>query len=493
MTVLNTPVYVGSDAGVFNAIFYQMSLGRKLYRDVFDIKEPLFFHGYAFFRHLFGIGGPMLWETLLTLLTIGVLFRIAWRAGLSAGMSLCAVLTYLLFYFNPDIYQPLHTYHQALFLMLLAFALALEDRPVPAGAAVALALWSKATLATFIPALAIAVSLPLVRRHGTGALPRLLRFAAGGALVGLSIVVFLAVRSELRGYRDVVQTNFEYTELISAALNWKNDPVGRTAEVVGRPMLVVLAVATGIIGGVGAVIVHALRRRGHDPSSGTLSRLGLLGIALGCLAGTTLILFQAAWFNHYFASLAPGAFFVAIALGSGLRLLPLHRMAAFGSWAGAVALPVAALATGFFPTSALSYHAPSCPVLPGSDVHDPQFVHCLRGLTFESDAPRTFAIVGPNSSDSPAASMPKDFRLGCRLFFQFPWHGHRLLNEFADCLDGDVDVVVAENLIHFEQPRDQVMARRIDSIIRGRFDLVGQCGRFMIWERRTLRSAAGAA
>jgi hypothetical protein len=490
MSVLNMPVYNGSDAGVFDAIFYQMSLGRKLYRDVFDIKDPLFFHGYAAFRELFGISGPMLWETVLTLLTVAVLFRIAWRVGLSAGPSLLAVLTYCAFYFNPAIYQPLHTYHQALFFLLLALALALEDRPLPAGVAAALALWSKATLVTFLPAVLVAVALPAYRRREGGVVQRLARFVLGGSASSAVVVLVLAALGELRGYGDVLRANFAYTDLISTALNWHNDPVGRLRAVVGVPMLVILGLALGVIAVAGARALVELRRpRGEgdpdQPHDGARSAIGVLAVALGCFAGCGLILRQAAWFNHYFAALAPGAFFTAIGLPLAWRRLPLPGRATVSAWASGVLLAGAAV-TGFFPANGISYHAPSCPFSRG-DVPDAELARCVRAIPFASPPGRTFAMVGPNSNDSPVASLPPEFVLGCRLFFQFPWHGPRLLDELIGCLDHDVDVVVAENLTHFERPEDQRTAKTIDTIIRGKFDLVGQCGRFTVWERRTLR------
>jgi hypothetical protein len=490
VTVLNTPVYAGSDAGVFNAIFYQMSLGRKLYRDVFDIKDPLFFHGYALFRQLLGISGPMAWETLLTALTVAVLFRIAWRAGLSAGPALLAVLTYLVFYFNPAIYQPLHTYHQALFFLFSAIALAFEDRGLPAGVLVAVAVLSKATLATFLPAVLVAVAVPMVRRQFTGVLHRLLRFAIGGLLAGSLVAMLLAVTGELPGYRDVFRANFEYTELISTALNWHNDPIGRAREVVGVPMLAVLGVSVAVIAGSGGFVLYrTLRQQRLQPADrhDAPVLLGILGVALACFAGWVLILHQAAWFNHYFASLAPAAFFAAVALPMALRILPSTRLAALRTWLGAGVLVTGALATGFFPASALDYRSPSCPFSGTSDVQNPEFADCLRTVKFASAPGRTFAVVGPNSNDTPVASTPSEFILGCRLFFQFPWHGARLLDEFVDCLDQHVDIVIAEDLIHFNQPVDQARAQRIDTIIRGKFDLVGQCGRFTIWERKVLR------
>lgn len=490
LNVLNTPVYTGSDAGVFNAMFYQMSLGRKLYRDVFDIKDPLFFHGYAFFRQLLGIAGPMTWETILTLLTIGVLFRIAWRAGLSAGMSLFAVMAYLVFYFNPNIYQPIHTYHQSLFLLLLGFALAVEDRPLPAGVSVALALWSKATLAAFLPAIAVAVALPICRRQPAGALPRLFRFTAACGVTGSLVAVLLAMSGEFRGYVDVVKANFGYTAIISAALGWHNDPFGRTREILGLPMLMIFTVATVTISAGGVLILYRVARSARrDEGTGASSNLGLIGVAVGCLAGAGLILFQAAWFNHYFASLAPGAFFATVALACLLRRLPFSRLAAVGSWIGTCVLLAGALMTGFFPTSGLSYRAPSCPFPPDSDVQDPDFVRCLRTITFAPARTRTFAVVGPNANDTPVASMPADFIVGCRLFFQFPWNGQRMLDEFATCVARDVDVVIAEDLLHFERPPHKAMARRIDSAVQRHFNLVGQCGRFRIWERKTLRAS----
>ena len=490
ITALNTPVYAGSDAGVFNAIFYQMSLGRTLYRDVFDIKDPLFFHGHALWRELVGISGPMVWETLLTLLTIAVLLRIAWRVGLSAGPSLLAVLAYLAFYFHPDIYQPLHTYQQGLFFLFLGIALALEDRALPAGVATALAFLSKGTLGTFLPAMLLAVMLPIVHRQPTRTFRRLLRFATGGTLTGVILAAFLVLSGELSGYLDVIRANFEYTELISDALNWRNDPVGRARAVVGVPMLAVLGLTLLAFVAAGALTLARARNR---PRSGEADDraipLAALGLPVACLLGWALILREAAWFNHYFASLAPGVFFAAVGLPVALRLVPVHRLAAVGQWLGAGFLLVAAFATGFLSPGAVDFRSPTCPFSTGTEVQNPEFADCLRAVRFATGPGRTFAVKGPNSNDTPVASTPSDFVLGCRLFFQFPWHGPRLLDEFIECIDRDVDVVIAEDLVHFVQPVDMARARKIDSIIRGKFDLVGQCGRFTIWERKSLRTA----
>lgn len=491
--VLNTPYYTGSDAGLYNAVFYQMTLGRTLYRDVFEMKDPLFFHGYALFRELLGLSGPMFWETVVTVLTLAVLFRIAWRVGLSASQSLLAVLAYLAFYFNPNVYQPLHTYHQALLFLLSAVAFALEDRPLPAGVAFALALWSKATLATFFPAALAAVLVPISRRHA-GALPRLVRFALGGVTASSLVVLFLAVSDELTGYREGLRANLGYTKVISETLGWHNDPVGRAREVLGTPMLWVLGSAAAIVAAAGAFTSLAELRRRREPvdaipGSATIP-LGIVAVALGCLAGFALILREAAWFNHYFAALAPGVFFSALALATTVRLVPPNALKAAIAWVAAGSLATGALATGFFPTTGLTYRPPACPISHAGDEPNPEFVDCLRTIDFATGPGRTFAVVGPNSNDTPTASMPPDLVLGCRLISLFPWQGDRLLDEFIDCLDRHVDVVIAEDLVHFNRPVDQARAQRIHSITRGKFDLVGQCGRFTIWERKELRSAA---
>ena len=65
-TALSAPTVVQSDAGVFYSVFHQLAQGRRLYAEVFDHKDPLFYAPHAAAYAMLGLSGPMVWETMLS-------------------------------------------------------------------------------------------------------------------------------------------------------------------------------------------------------------------------------------------------------------------------------------------------------------------------------------------------------------------------------------------------------------------------------------------
>lgn len=478
VNALNLATYSGSDAGVFNAVFYQLSQGRRLYRDVFDHKDPLFYYLYTAARIVFGASGPMLWEMLISLSTIGVLFLILRRIGYGPLLSLGCVLTYLAFYFSPRIYAPLHTYHQALLFLFLALYLALTGRIALAGGAYAAAVLSKLTVLAFAPSVIVGVAFPLVRYGLRPLRQRFARWSLGAVTVGLGVAIWMLARGELAGYLDAVQVNLRYADIFASAVA-PNRPFPQMRVTLGQPLLWFLLLSAVVLGARLAFIALQARRLAtveEAERNEILSSVGLVGAAVGSVLAWMVILLQGAWFGHYFMSVAPSIFLCAASLPTTVRAaLPRQLLARPIASLGASAIGIVMITGGFAPLGSFSARAMKCPEWNRRE-NDPTFAACAR--QFVPNGGR-FAVVGSNAGYTAAGATPEDFVLVCRLFYQFPWLGEQLISEFVDCLANRPDVVFVRPLLYF----DAATTERIRKVISQRYQPIGQCGDTAVWRR----------
>jgi hypothetical protein len=121
-----------------------------------------------------------------------------------------------------------------------------------------------------------------------------------------------------------------------------------------------------------------------------------------------------------------------------------------------------------------------CDVLAGDEKRDGPRTECLI-LEEQWPAGSRFATVQQNPPGTLAAWTPSSIRLGCRAYFQFPWLGQALLDEFLRCLEGgEIDLV-------FRAPYWAAMSgfeERLGMLLERQFRLRGQFGDIEVWERR---------
>ena len=485
-TFLTAPIFLESDAGVFYSVFHQLSQGRRLYVDVFDHKDPLFYGGHTLAYVAMGPRGPMIWEGILSLVLLLGVLELGARCGLGLAARVLLALVFAAVHFLPPVYLPIHTYQQALALVLVALCLVGAGRPGLAGAAFAAAVASKLTLVTLLPAFGVFVVMA-----GAGGLAwrgRLLWAAAGGVVVAVVVAGGLAARGELGGYVDALVVNLLYparnpvdaTSFVDTPSLW-----GHVVTLFTLP-LAILYLALVAIAWVLALLVR-------EPVPSGIPIRATVWLAPLTFVGTLATLSVASWWAHHF-QMAGLAFTLAL-----LPLLTFAQAAVRRGDSPTTVRPRAALVASIgVPLVVLG--------LVGSVLADRMAVQRLgwqpydrcRMLvsvhaSFSSRRPECdllqqrwpegtrFATIQVNDPGTLAAWTPPSMILACRVFYQFSWLAPSLLDEINRCLsEGDVDVIFrAAPPGSNRRPDDPFLG-----LLRSSYRMVHRYGDIEVWDRR---------
>jgi hypothetical protein len=284
-----TPALLRGDAGTFVSVAARMLKGDRLYADVFDNKDPLFFYGDAAALAVGGWRGPSaldaLWLAIAAVATAGFLRSVTenlW-AALFGFVAYPLLLT-------ASWYSSGYSLLAALALAPLVAWLAATKRWLPAGVVLGLALLFKSNLGLVLVAAPVAL---LVAQRRSGDTWRSLgRYAVGtGAALALAAVV-LGVRGELGPYLGVLHENLHYA----------NDVLAYREHGSGIPGHVRIAfdltphrrrLALVLVGAVVLAVLLYRRRR----ASRSLDTMGLVVLATGAATAVTLAL-TAVWGSH---------------------------------------------------------------------------------------------------------------------------------------------------------------------------------------------------
>ncbi|MCC6178120.1 MAG: hypothetical protein IT305_22690 [Chloroflexi bacterium] len=499
-TFLSAPIWLSSDAGVFYAVFHQLNQGHRLYADVFDHKDPLFYAGYSAAYAVAGLRGPMLWEAILSFVLLLAVLELGALSGLGATSRTLLALVFASVHFLPTVYIPVHTYQQALALFSISLCLAASDRAGLAGAAFAAAVLSKLTLAAYAPGFCLFAALS--GATGSAWRDRLVRAALGGTAVVCGAAGGLYLRGELGGYVDALLVNLWYPALNPSDLtSFVNTPDlwGRAVTLFTIPVTSVYLVLVTLSAGLIFLVDLPSSRRTAIGASAWL--------ALLVFGGTVAILHVASWWAHHFqmAGLA-----LVLALLPVLAATSAARASTWRPrlvlWRG-VGMPRASL---FVPSVALAatLGVPMLllglvgPVLASHvtvqrfDLSPPDpcqvlvSVYAWRGgrhpecslLKQRWPAGTRFATIQGNDPGGLAAWTPPTMILACRVFYQFVWLEPALLDETERCLeDGGVDVV-------FRSPLTGdygAVQKPFLEILRSSYRLTHRYGDIEVWTRRT--------
>jgi hypothetical protein len=496
-TFLSAPIWLSSDAGVFYSVFHQLGQGRRLYVDVFDHKDPLFYAGHTLASMAAGPRGPMLWEAALSLLLLFAVLQLGARSGLGLIPRTLLALVFAAVHFLPPVYIPVHTYQQALALTATALWLAAAGRAGLAGAAFAGAVASKLTILALGPAFGLFVALA-----GPGGAARRdrLAWATLGAVATIGLIGgALYARGELAGYRDALTENLYYPPHNPAELSSFVDTPdlwGRVTTLFTTPLasayLVLLTIAAGL----------ALAVREPAPTAVPIRATAVLAVlAFGGALATLLV---ASWWAHHFAM---AGLVLALAL---LPVLAFAGRARDGAEAPTIQLPgvprpgralgprgalvvslgvplvvlgligpmldsrVTPQPLGLKPydpcTLLVSTYAPARAARPECGLLQEQWPAGTRFATVQGNDPGTLA----------AWTLPSTI-LACRVFYQFIWLEPALLDEAARCLaEEDVDVVLRAPLGGVNRP----VHDRLVAVLRASYRLARRHGEIEVWLRR---------
>ena len=499
-TFLRAPTWVASDAGVFYSVFNQLGQGRRLYIDVFDHKDPLFYVGHTLAYGALGPRGPMLWEGALSLVLLVAVLQLGARRGLGLLARVLLAVVFAAVHFLPPVYVPVHTYQQALALALVALWLAAGGRTGVAGAVFAAAVWSKLTLATLAPGFLVFVALSGSDRSSwRGRLTR----AVGGAVSTTCLVAgLLYARGELRGYADALAVNVLYPSLnppdITTFVNTP-DLWGRVVTLYTAPLATVYLALVVTSAGLALTV--------REPAPTGIPVRALAWLALLAFGGTLTTLTIASWWAHHF-QMAGVALVLALlpllavlsAAGEGTRaptiglprsrwtLAMLGSIPRWGALAAGVGVPMVVLGV-VAPVFASRVTVQGLGWTPLDPCTMLVSVYASPGTRRPEcallqewwPAGTRFATLQANNPGTLAAWTPPSMVLACRVFYQFVWLDPRLLDEAADCIaNGAVDVVFrASPSGSYRRANDPLL----DSL-RSSYRLTRRHGDIEVWERR---------
>ncbi len=306
--VLTYPL--GLDQGTFAVVGRGLLEGRVPYVDLWDTKPPAVFYVYAGALGLFGqtVAAVRAIDLLIFPPVALALYGLGRRLA-DRWVAVLALAGFAAFYFTETFWTLTQNDGIALLPMILAVAFTFkagDDGPrhgwwaFGAGACCALTLWFKYPFAFFALALVIAHTLiRLARREGSPAsrgrllLADAAGFAAGGLLVGLGGMAYLASLGALDALVQSALTTARYSSL--------SDPVVTSAGVAERWSrwwpLVILAV-------VGLVTQLRAKRNGGQSRGWPL-------IWLWLLSGLAIVLIQGKAYDYHWLPMLPPVLLIA--------------------------------------------------------------------------------------------------------------------------------------------------------------------------------------
>jgi hypothetical protein len=197
-----------SDRGIFISVAERLLSGDKLYADVYDNKDPLFYYMVALQR----LAGPLteyLFELSMVVLSGTCAYLIA--SGLSVSISAAALVGCVAiplvstgpFYYAGDTQLP------ATALALLACGLFMRNRPLAAGIVMSMIVFTKLIVAP-LPVV-FCVTYAWIKETPSAMLGLAKRVALGFVSFTLVFLLFLHLRDGLRPFIDTQILNVQYS------------------------------------------------------------------------------------------------------------------------------------------------------------------------------------------------------------------------------------------------------------------------------------------
>lgn len=267
------------DRGVFVSTAERMVAGDRLYVDVWDNKDPVFYYLMATGRLLTPLMDYALelgWLAVVAAATYAIARRVVDTrppAVLAAAVSLVAV--------TGAAYIAGYTYLPGTALVLAAAALMAGRHPVGVGLVLGVLVFTKPMM---LPLAVIALAPWWWRSRGARDVARM---AAGFVPVVVAFVALLAVRGELGGWVDAQLDNVGYSQQ-RLRDNGQNPVVDHLSRVIGVHELVLLAV---VVLTAAAVLWWARRRtddRGREAVTLAVATLATGATAVLVIAATGL-------------------------------------------------------------------------------------------------------------------------------------------------------------------------------------------------------------
>ncbi|WP_147064958.1 hypothetical protein [Terrabacter aerolatus] len=477
------------DHGTFVSVAERLFAGDRLYVDVWDNKDPLFYYVLALGRlvsPLADVAVEVLW-VLVAGLSVAV---IATAAGASRTLALVAGFAGTPLLLTGPAYETGMTHLPGLALLLAATSCAVRSRWLAAGVLVGLLLLTKLILT---PVAAAGLLVVALHRRREGGLAGLLRAFAGSlALLALGVGA-MWLRGELPGWLDNFRLNADYADGDLAASQYGSvvghllrafPDDGRGAGAVTIAALVVVLVAVprswtrpGSTDTQEAAGISATSESGSEPEAAARPRTvapavlwDLVVVAL--LVGVVVIAVTATFPHHAQTLSAAGGFALALVAtrlsGTVVRWrAPLLLLLAGYLTAGALHPYVTFTAARGMSTSLQSLQRNS----PESAVLDSR-----PGV-------RTYARAGTNDVNAHAVGL-HGVELVCPRFHQYSLDSAAILDQTAACLPRADALIVDDSVrIQAQEPEWNAYVARVRALVASGYDCVRATGSQVCFRR----------
>ena len=461
---------VWGDPGVWLSVGARLLEGDRLYADVFDNKDPLFFYGYAASLWIGGVRGPFVLEVVwLGVATVGMALALrALRVGTLAMLVGAVVYPFAL---TAGWYVPGATMVPALALAPLAIWLWVRNSAFWAGVVLVSTMLLKLNLG-------LVVAAPLVARLALGESDssrwrRALETVGGAAAALVLAALVLAVRGELGPYLDTILYNVHYSnagiddggirvhveivrEFFAASGKWQLP----AAELAAAMLLVVAFVGWVRLGPtfkrVSAVAVVTLAA-----AFVTLALTAVFGVHVQLLA--------------YPAALGAATFVVALqSLWKPLGVLAAGALVFFALWSSMKHEDLSKLTAQTWTTDPLS--------TPGLALE------ATRARFFSGADRVTYAVFGRNTEDGHAAFVDTSMDLRCRYFHQYPFYREDQLEETLECARREEPMLILVTTSFYDPMRGEPawgdFVTRARALLTSRYELVTEQGMSQVWRRQ---------
>lgn len=452
---------IDGDRQIFMTVAAAIARGQKLYVEVYDNKDPLFFWTDAVAYGLLGPVGLFILEFLL-LAAVGALscaigVRLGARplAGIALGVMAAGVMTV------PSWFESGSSQFLGITLFFGALLAVLHGRFLVGGLIAGLMVDARLN---FIVLVGVLIAVAACMAPSAWA-PRVGKLVTGVAVSVLAMLVVLAARGELVGYVNAVRGNVGYTgrayDLIYGEPGPPFGPLARALgdlgdRVAGWVVIIVVLAALSRLG-------FTVARRGW--AAALTGRSGIGGLLVMASVAATLVLFATShiWALHLPVVVVTTVLCVAYLLAEWTALAPPRRQAAAAALA--LAMLLAADATSLVRSVADARNIPTRWSLPEGDLQP-----ALRRALPAGEGTADVALLGYHTQGFPG-SMPDRVRLACKYPFAYAWYPREMLDEYQRCLAGTPDVVA---LHRWRYPQLGAFYAAVDRALAERFTPVEQ-------------------
>jgi hypothetical protein len=466
LAALRVEPQVWGDPGVWLSVAARLLDGDRLYADVFDNKDPLFFYSYAVALWVGGVRGPFVLEVVwLGIGTLGMALALrALRVGTPAMLAGAVVFPFAL---TAAWYVPGATMVPALALAPAALWLTARGSPYAAGAVVAASMLLKLNLG-------LVVAAPVVALLALGAAwPRRALKTMGGAGVALlAAATLMAVRGELHPYFDTILYNVHYSNagIHDGGVRVHLEIVREFFAASGKWQLPAAELA---VAGLLFVAVVGWWRLG--PIFKRISAIAVAALAAALVTLTLTAIFTAhLQLLAYPAALGAATIVVAANdLWKPLGVVAAAVLVGFAAWSSLKNEDLSRLTTRTWTTEPVS--------TPGAALES------TRETWFPAAASVAYAVFGRNTEDGHAAFV-KGMDLRCRYFHQYPFYRDVQLQETLDCARRERPMLILVTTSFYDpmpgRPSWTAFVAGTRRLLDARYELVAEQGMSEVWMRR---------